>query len=201
MTSSFSTAVELKYTFTCHSDKGAVAILDDFGEQARVMPGNWTFPAYMLQNHASWQQFAYERFHVNLAAEDIVLVSGWIKTSKWELAVFDKHLRSQDIAIQESAASFVTGKLSLSSKDGAAMSSSHRSSAPLVEGSPVDKGCLFLWYFKLKRRGMLLTFSPEIVTTVSARDTNPYVRGIRTSSHSGVRFLPHHSSPESSNNP
>lgn len=143
----------------------------------------------MLRNYNSWQTFAHDVFLVDLAPEDIVLISGWVKTSKWEIAVIDKHMRTQDIDIEARAAAFATARLSLSSQDGAAMSVSHRSSASDPHDQQIlDRGCLFLRYFKLKRRRVLLPRStPEIVTTISARDIDSHPHSKRSPDSSESR--------------
>ena len=57
------------------------------------------FQEYMREHHDSWHDFAVSLGHT-LDPSEIVLVSGWLKTSSWALAVCTSYGHAHAVSIQ-----------------------------------------------------------------------------------------------------
>lgn len=127
----------------------------------------------------SWHALAQRR-KIKVRVEDIVLVSGWTKTSGWSIAAYDKQDRSHDISLFINANAILSTKSAFSFEENHELGLRHREGPPLPQspsGSPVSpksriKGkdsihptdqCLFLQYYKCRPRvfGLARIIKPQ----------------------------------------
>ncbi|KIP08045.1 hypothetical protein PHLGIDRAFT_127288 [Phlebiopsis gigantea 11061_1 CR5-6] len=164
------------YTFNCSGSQGAMAVLGDFGSQSKAV-SNWAFRQYMRKHHAAWHAFATRRGFA-VRAGGIVLVYGWLKTSEWAIAAFQNQGRAHDISFQVGLESFAAAQFAVSLGEDVQVSMEQRC-GPLRQGMPrtiassrvsVPRDqCLFLRYYKLKKR---LFRRPKVIITADARDVH-----------------------------
>lgn len=152
-------STDLSYEFNCSGKQGAIALLGDSAQQKRVVRSG-AFRQYMLDNHQSWHKFAIQSdFDVRL--QDIILVSGWVKTTDWAVATFFNQTRTHNLSISASYAPIAGAKFSVSSTKLATVPIEQRSSkglTTLLDGespSEARNQCLFLNYFKMKHANPL----------------------------------------------
>lgn len=146
----------MSYSFTWNGKRGATAILGHPGKQEMYLK-NLLFREYVFVHHAAWYKFAREQGY-DVEPIDIVLVSGWVKTSEWALSAFEKTSGSHELSFSASAGQFSSATFKLTKttdveapmfkRSGPPASStssvSHRPSADDV--LPSDQ-CLFLRYY------------------------------------------------------
>lgn len=96
-----------------------------------------------------------------------MLVSGWLKTSRWALAAFQDQEQSHEISFDASAASFINASLQVSLANDSGRPGPHQRRGPYMpdqhtnSSSPRDPDqCMFLQYYKMKTRRL---HAPEIV--------------------------------------
>ena len=116
---------------------------------------NRAFERYIALNHDSWYRFAESLGHA-VEPEDIVLVSGWLKTSAWALAVCTNHGRAHEVLFNAQLGSVAGTKFDVKLSQDVEMSVDQRSGPSqknLQEnGKPTRDQCIFLRYYKLKKR-------------------------------------------------
>ena len=84
------------FTFTCNKKQGAVLILKDkaihqsINDLGRV-------DAYIKKHRKSWYTFATDHHKLRLTMGDLVMVTGFDKTSRWALAAFTERSESASI--------------------------------------------------------------------------------------------------------
>ncbi|TFY54419.1 hypothetical protein EVJ58_g8874 [Rhodofomes roseus] len=153
--------VNLGLRFRCTNEQGAVLVLPTkkaIGEQ--LLP-NSLIPKYMGRNHAYWYEFATERAQLDLKQEDIILISGWIKTARWAVAAFVEGGREVELSFGAGQASLADASFSVTTTQGVSRSW-HQHSGPDTDeettaGSSsvsrsVQDQCVFLHFYKSKRR-------------------------------------------------
>ncbi|GJE89358.1 fungal specific transcription factor domain-containing protein [Phanerochaete sordida] len=175
-----SQSMKASFAFSCHSHCGAVAVLGGFGHQ-RWYISNRDFWGYIAKHHDSWYDFAESKGHI-LAPEAIVLVSGWLKTTEWALASVSNHGQAHDLSFSASAGSYAGASFEVSAGTDIQMSVEQRSGPVLLDADastlpgsstaqpaplPCNQ-CLFLRYYKMKRR--ILGLWRGIDVTVEATD-------------------------------
>ena len=163
------------YKFSCSGKQGAVVVLGDYGTLSEVVKNN-RFGPYMAKHYRSWYRFALSK-GVSIKEHDIVLVSSWIKTSQWALAAFADQQRSHELSFNANAGPFGAAKFairfgmnneaSVTQRRGPRRRSISNQGGQSNSGENVQDQCLFLRYYKLKKRFLL---RDKIVTTVKARD-------------------------------
>ena len=109
----------------------------------------------MWAHHDSWFDFARVLGH-DVNADDIVLVSGWVKTSQWALAACTNYGRAHEVTLDATVPSIASAKFEINLCEDVKMSVDQRSGPPgRIE--PVDDGptthdqCLFVKYYKMKK--------------------------------------------------
>lgn len=109
-------------------------------------------------HHASWEAFARKLgWHVH--ASELVLVYGCVKTSSWALAAYASRENEHELGFSLNAGSFVSAHAGADAREHVQMSMEQRSGpqrppdADLSTPAPKDQ-CLFISYYKIKRRGM-----------------------------------------------
>lgn len=145
-----------------------MVIFKDYGIQEQVLPCK-AFEQYIYSFHLSWHAFAVKK-GLKIRAEDIVLVSGWIKTSEWTLAAYSSERRSHKFGFTISASgsavvqsSYVGSKsrIIMCTKSGSTAEASE-SPTPHTSGSDIafhvsetrSDQCLFLRYYSCHHKGL-----------------------------------------------
>ena len=151
--------IALSYTFSCHENRGAIAILEDTAKQERAVR-SLAFRQYICHHHASWYALA-KKLDVYVQPSDLVLVYGCVKTSAWALATFSSNNSDHKLSLSVSGPSFPSAKFEASGHQDVNMSMEQRAgpqrppSTP-TQGHEPDEApkdqCLFLDYYKLKTR-------------------------------------------------
>ena len=157
------------YSFSIVGKRGAVALLKDDAVQEKILPC-LPFEEYILDHHPSWYAFATRLGH-SLRADDIVLVSGWVKTSKWALFAYADETRSHTLSLSISSGGMASAHTNLSMSQNVAIPKAtkcgpktsaferlRRSSSSSTRSSPAStparNQCIFLRYYKCRRRGL-----------------------------------------------
>ncbi|GJE91470.1 hypothetical protein PsYK624_076200 [Phanerochaete sordida] len=145
----------LSYSFTCKGDRGALAVLPDGASQERYVRSR-ACRAYICAHHASWEAFARAGgWHVH--PSELVLVYGCVKASAWALAAYAQRDSAHELAFTLAAGGFVAAHAGAGAGERVAMSMEQRCgpSRPPDQPAPAPRDqCIFLAYYKLKRRGM-----------------------------------------------
>lgn len=141
------------YSFTSDYKRGAVAVLEDGGTQEAVSRST-AFHRYIALYHQSWYNLARKR-EIDLEVEDIVLVSGWIKTSGWSLATYASRGRSHAFSLSIGATGVASADGSMSFEEKTRMGLQKRSGPERSssKATPPQDQCVFLQYYKCTNRG------------------------------------------------
>ena len=180
------------YKFSCHSSRGAIAVLGDAGHQKWYI-SNRQFRQYIAKHHASWCDFAEEKGY-EVPADAIVLVSGWLKTSEWAIATFSNEGKSHEISFNASAGSYASAAFEVSAAKEVQMSVEQRCGPPQddraqhtvsesLQGHLPHNQCLFLRYYKYKSRALLRPRA-KILVQAEAKDVQgPWYDSASSSYH------------------
>lgn len=120
---------------------------------------------YLSKNISNWHTFAAEELGLDKKPEDIIFVRGWVKTTRWAMAVFTNQAKSAKISFEGDFALPAPASFSLSVSEHIAPHFDCRSGPrdrlhgagqhPLPDPSwPADR-CIFLHYIRLKKRSLL----------------------------------------------
>ena len=161
----------MRYSFSSDVKQGAVAVLSAPAIQEKVLPCT-TFESYISRHSAAWHNFARSR-NISIKPDDIVLVSGWVKTSEWALAAFSNNTSSHKMEFSGDAGGFAAldfcftvtqdTQSSVDQRAGPVLKIPRRSPELGAGSSPQTRGdirlgnlrsdqCLFLRYYKQRRR-------------------------------------------------
>lgn len=168
------------------------------------------FERYMLHNHQSWCKYAKESRGLPVKNEDIILVRGFVKNSRWTVVAFPGgNTSAHEVTVKGTATSAVAMNISYTShravqgshfqsRDGPAgrmntfpqipvlskpPPSQVRIASPQPAGGTMPKDqCLFLNYYKLKYR----TWLPR---TIRAAAGPQYRGGGDLNDESGVEAI------------
>lgn len=150
----------MSYTFTCNGKQGATVVLGSPGKQELVLR-NQAFRKYVYDNHAYWYDFAIMKKH-EVEPSDIILVSGFIKTSEWALNIFGKSSKAHEFSLSATVGDFVSADFALSADAEFDMAPVKRAGPPkrATEASVDGKAtatmppnqCLFLRYYVVSDR-------------------------------------------------
>ncbi len=89
------------YGFKCNENYGALLILNDNDHRLHCFP-NVMIPRYMALYYKTWCQFA-KSMSLKIddpTFEDLVLIRGWIKTSKWSVVTWLSGGTSHDLIVK-----------------------------------------------------------------------------------------------------
>ncbi|GJE89740.1 hypothetical protein PsYK624_058460 [Phanerochaete sordida] len=158
------------YTFSCHSSRGAIAVLGGWGHQTWYMR-NRAFRAYIAAHHASWHAFALDRGY-DVPPDALVLVSGTLKTAEWAVATVANASAAHDLSFSAAAGLYAHAAFEVSLGSDVSMSVEQRSGPPPDDGAePATQlphnQCMFLRYYKIKTRAL---GRPKITVQVKAND-------------------------------
>lgn len=101
----------MSYSFTCNGKQGATVTLGSPGKQELLLR-NQTFREYVYNNHAYWYDFALKKKH-EVQPSDIILVSGFVKTSEWALNIFGNSSKSHEFSVEATVGDFVSADFSV----------------------------------------------------------------------------------------
>ncbi|OSX58672.1 hypothetical protein POSPLADRAFT_1152537 [Postia placenta MAD-698-R-SB12] len=168
--------VDASFHFKCTDDQGAFLLLKDAATREELHPSR-RMENYMHRNFRSWQSFAVDDLDVDLQPEDIMFVRGWVKTTQWAVAAITHEGREARVSISGEIGSVADAHLSIHKSDEVSNYYAHRtgpsrilhrkrhkhhhsSDSGSVEPSERDDAdqldqCIFLHYYKLKRRRFL----------------------------------------------
>lgn len=103
-----------------------------------------------------WEFAKYKKHNIPYNA--LVIISGWVKTTEWALAVMASQGRTQEVSLSAYAGGYASAEFSCSSGEigeavlarraGPSRRSSHHESSGGVPTFPKDQ-CLFINYYKL----------------------------------------------------
>ncbi|OCH91404.1 hypothetical protein OBBRIDRAFT_887012 [Obba rivulosa] len=77
------------FSFSYKGGKGVILVLPDSATKKEVQ-NTLHVESYMRQHHEAWHKFAREEYGRNLEREELVLVRGWVKTTRWAVTIFDE---------------------------------------------------------------------------------------------------------------
>jgi len=126
---------QVGYRFSCSSDKGGLLILGGPASQEVLRP-NRAFVDYMYRNHDSWYEFAKQKGHA-IAPEEIIMVRGWVKVSRWTVAAFVNETKGHESQLEVQMGSVGSLSMSAAISSATSMSVEHRSGPPAT-ASVVD---------------------------------------------------------------
>ena len=148
--------------YQCSQDSGALLLLKQ-PEHKTFLNCHLRIKEYMMTHLADWCEFANDRLGIGLEDKDIIFVSGFTKTTVWVAAAFSNNSDISELLIAGSC--FIPSTLgefrvSISQGVHASVSSRvgpHDRVSTWKDGDQNFKydQCIFLNYFKMKRRGML----------------------------------------------
>ena len=153
------TGVNFAYSFRCNGEPGAIAVLGDYGRRACYAQPK-AFRHYIKKHHHSWYEFARRQGH-DVQVLDLVLVYGWVKTSRWALATFASEDGARDISFSATADGFPSARFDVATCSSANKLVEQRAVTTLQtpslvggrEDRPVNQ-CLFLRYYKTRTRAV-----------------------------------------------
>ena len=121
---------------------------------------------YILANYRSWYDFATKEQGRILDLEDLVIVRGFLKTSKWFLAAVENRGKTHSISLHFSITSIAQGHFTLASVKNSSPSITQRH-GPKQDPNTAEPDTilprnqtLFLKYYKVKRRCSV----PKLIT-------------------------------------
>lgn len=179
------------YRFKCKENKGAVAISGDWGGSCFV---SRTRPIreYVRQYHRSWCELAYSLGY-DLRPEQIIFVSGWLKTSQWEIAAILSEGYSHGFTLSAGVGqSLAQAQFDLEVSKAVQVSAIHRS-GPVDVAERRQNQCLFLRCYKMQYRFSPLKFlGMTIVAGAGAHhfDSHRDSEGSTSGAESVVTFVP-----------
>ena len=121
-----------------------MAVLGASGTQCKVLR-NAAFTSYMRRYHTSWHAFALRK-RAAVQVSEIILVSGWVKTSDWALAAVVDYSRSHEILFQAGVESFASARFHAVFTSEGQMSMEQRCRPPrplALQDNPAKDQCLF----------------------------------------------------------
>lgn len=170
----------------------------DDADKTIVQQQERLFTEYMSRHHRSWHAYATSRdgLGMHCQPEDIILVRGFIKTSRWTVAAFlGDTSYAHEVALDGQLGAVINVGLSYSSEGSSQCTPLPPRSGPLhriisrnefpLRSSPTTPGspstsydgdstprdqCIFLNYYKIKYRRWLL---PDKITAAGGADDLP----------------------------
>ncbi|EKM58829.1 uncharacterized protein PHACADRAFT_88060 [Phanerochaete carnosa HHB-10118-sp] len=81
-------AATLSAKYTCSASQGAVLVLESEAHAESIFD-NRALKKYIIRHHHTWHAYARNDLFRDIKAEDIVMISGWVKTEDdWVVAAF-----------------------------------------------------------------------------------------------------------------
>lgn len=140
--------------------RAAIAVLGDWATREHFVRCR-TVDEYIREHHSSWFQYAHAR-GFDLRIQDLIFVTGHVKTSKWALAVMRSRegQRSLEVTVGPSSAANpslnVSPHISTESEGTSIATRSGPEPSTLAlrdsDGELPKNQCIFLEYYKLEPR-------------------------------------------------
>ena len=160
------------FKFQSSADAGAFVLLEPPGH-AKDIESKRHIVNYMRENLERWLQFANHEWGLELKDHDMTFVCGTTKTSRFALAAFQgSNYRKKEGYITGNFGPFSTAGISINISNQTLPVSNYRH-GPLNYGSsvpqlgyseyhqpPSPNQCLFIHYYKMKRRFLWLLREP-----------------------------------------
>ncbi|GBE87064.1 predicted protein [Sparassis crispa] len=147
----------------CSDNRGAALIIKEGADKKEWMSGR-RLTNYIRKNHNSWYDHTIGHLDLKVPREDIVFVTGWVKTAEWAMAAFVQGGRSAQLTLSGSfgsngafLSSGISSDISVSPAYKMGPSDAIQQSSS-VQGSSAHRHsvkrnqCIFLRYYKTKRR-------------------------------------------------
>ncbi|KAI0333363.1 WD40 repeat-like protein [Cubamyces sp. BRFM 1775] len=94
--------------FTCQRERGAFLFVRPAADSYQMHQSR-SFSRYMMTQIDEWYHFATDRLDLDLAREDIIFVSGTVKTEDWGLGAFTHQGSGGEISFQANVGPFAQG--------------------------------------------------------------------------------------------
>lgn len=143
-----------------------MAILKGCGSQSKAL-AHKKIIEYIAAHCHSWVQFA-DDLDITASVEDIIFVSGWVKTHEWALAACTANAQSHSFSFQVPIDNFAAATFCVEASNALYPSVDQRNGPP--KQSAGSDQCLFLRYYKCDRQGILLNSRPRYPNEVYAKD-------------------------------
>ena len=155
-------AATLKAGYTCKETQGALLVLQSHGHSETVF-SNRKLKIYMVRQHEQWCAYLRDVLGQDISSGEVVLISGWVKTSAdWAAAAFSNFVSKHHAAIQAQASQFVGFELFRSRMRAQSGPKMHRQGVKYPRGkgrtlAELERDqSIFLQRYKLKRRLVIL---------------------------------------------
>lgn len=119
------------------------------------MHPNTAFTKYVSDHHASWVRFAQQDRCLDLQPEDIVLVTGTVKTSSWTVAALYRRGTEQSLSLGGEGGPLGQARLGIERSHDFGVSAIQRNGPRDATQSSTRDQCLFIQYYKAKYRRFL----------------------------------------------
>ncbi|KZT00236.1 uncharacterized protein LAESUDRAFT_666546 [Laetiporus sulphureus 93-53] len=176
--------VNLGLQFECNHERGACLIVEDQGTREEVTGRR--LKNYIRENMPKWYQWAVDKLDADVKLEDLMFVKGWVKTTRWTVAVFTQQARNVQFTIDAEVGAVVDAKVKFATSESQSPQYDQRTGPPertIGRGGrrqnhgknrpqtayPQDQ-CILLHYFKLKKRWI----GTKIMAAAEPKDLPPY---------------------------
>ena len=160
--------------FKCADDQGAMLVLKHEAVRESLHPSK-DLTRYIVRNHESWCRFAQDVFRLDIKPHDIIFVSGCVKTAEWALAAATHRARECELMFGGEFAPSAKAAFSFGVSQESAASMEHRSGPERTledstdeDGLPKRDQCVFLHYYKFKRRRIL---APKVIRAAANEES------------------------------
>lgn len=179
-------AAQMQLDFECADEQGACLVV---GSDARreELHQRRHIENYIKSNIDSWLRYATNDLGLELQLEDLLFVKGWAKTTHWAVAAFKDQGRSAKLRVSGSFGPIAMAGLGFEVSSSNCSAYHHVGPAGRLHdgggsnpgedrGSRTSSGahspdqCIFLHYFKMKRRFLL---PAKIVAAGERQDGSP----------------------------
>lgn len=171
--------------FRCSDEQAAVLVLKRGAHREEVPPGH-TISSYVVRNHAKWYRFAVDVVQLDIREEDVIFIRGSLKTAEWAVAAAVGGAREGELVFggdfgPSMKAGFsvgVTQRMSMSIECRTGPLLTKDASQSSIDEPPFDQ-CVFLLYYKLKRRPFL---TPKVIRGAAGPRDSPNTKDPDTNS-------------------
>ncbi|KAI0633109.1 hypothetical protein C8Q77DRAFT_1040359, partial [Trametes polyzona] len=152
----------INFNFECMDEAGALLVMSAPGRTTDILSRRRIIN-YMTAHFDSWLEFANHHLGLELREDQIIFVSGTMKTNRWGVAAFRGTRSEKRGSIVGNFGPLVTADFSFSMSD-TQLSHSHYRFGPTDRQGPVGSAvacnqydqCVFIHYYKRKRKWSIL---------------------------------------------
>ena len=156
------TAASLSAGYSCKESQGALLVLQSQGHSEAAFAGR-KLKAHMVRQHEQWCNYVRDELGHDVSSEDVVLISGWVKTSAdWAATTFSNLVSRHYASLQGKAGRFVGLELFRSRTRALSGPKMHRQGSKYSRSKGKKRAemdqdqSIFLKRYKLKRRLVIL---------------------------------------------